>query len=578
MNTETRQCQNCRGSFIIEPDDFAFYEKLAVPAPTLCPVCRRTRRAVWRNDLNFYQRPCGLCGKSTITLYSPERGLPVYCVKCWWSDGWDPKSFGREFDFSRPFFEQFREFQNVVPLLAMVNDNGIASVGCEYTQDFAFGKNCYLVLISWKVEDCSYSYYLLDGKQLIDCIQIGGGSEFLYDSTYVQQSARSRNLCYSSGMVDSAFCFDCRDCTNCTMCVGLRRKRYCFKNKELTKEEYAKAVADLRLHTRSGTRKAQREFDAFILQFPRRFANLKQCVNAVGDELWNAKNVYYVFNTPKSENCKYYESGDAPKDSYDCLVGGELESCYESITCDHSNRALFSIFSWKNTDVAYCENCHSCANCFGCSGLRNAQYCILNRQYTPEAYEETVARVREHMKAGGEWGEFFPASLSHFGYNETVAQDFYPLGREAALAKGYAWQDSFPLTTGRETMKPEEVPDSITDTPDSIVNEILACGACGRNYRIIESELQFYRRMHIPVPSECFYCRTRSRLARRNPYFALARRSCQCAGQKSENGIYQNTVKHQHGDAPCPNEFETSYAPDRKETVYCENCYNAEVV
>ena len=39
---------------------------------------------------------------------------------------------------------------------------------------------------------------------------------------------------------------------------------------------------------------------------------------------------------------------------------------------------------------------------------------------------------------------------------------------------------------------------------------------------------------------------------------------------------YQNTAKHQH-DGQCPNEFETSYAPERPEIVYCEACYNAEV-
>lgn len=27
MNSETKQCQNCKKDFTIEPDDFAFYEK-----------------------------------------------------------------------------------------------------------------------------------------------------------------------------------------------------------------------------------------------------------------------------------------------------------------------------------------------------------------------------------------------------------------------------------------------------------------------------------------------------------------------------------------------------------------------
>jgi hypothetical protein len=44
------------------------------------------------------------------------------------------------------------------------------------------------------------------------------------------------------------------------------------------------------------------------------------------------------------------------------------------------------------------------------------------------------------------------------------------------------------------------------------------------------------------------------------------------------NQKYKNTVSHQHGSAPCPNKFETSYSPEREETVYCEECYQAELV
>ena len=42
--SETKVCQNCKKDFVIEPDDFAFYEKMKVPAPTFCPDCRMTQR------------------------------------------------------------------------------------------------------------------------------------------------------------------------------------------------------------------------------------------------------------------------------------------------------------------------------------------------------------------------------------------------------------------------------------------------------------------------------------------------------------------------------------------------------
>lgn len=36
---ETKTCQNCKTRFTIEPEDFVFYEKIGVPAPTFCPEC-----------------------------------------------------------------------------------------------------------------------------------------------------------------------------------------------------------------------------------------------------------------------------------------------------------------------------------------------------------------------------------------------------------------------------------------------------------------------------------------------------------------------------------------------------------
>ena len=38
--------------------------------------------------------------------------------------------------------------------------------------------------------------------------------------------------------------------------------------------------------------------------------------------------------------------------------------------------------------------------------------------------------------------------------------------------------------------------------------------------------------------------------------------------------IRDSTSSHSHGGGPCQNEFETVINKDRKEIVYCEQCYN----
>lgn len=564
--SESRTCQNCKQAFTIEPEDFAFYDKIHVPAPTFCPECRKQRRLSWRNDFTLYNQKCGLCSKSIVTLFSPESGMTVYCNKCWWSDKWDAKDYAMDYDFSKPFFEQMNELVHRVPVLATVNDNGISSIGCEYTHDFSLGKNCYMVFVTWKVENIMYSYYLNGGKDIVDCMSIIDSGELLYECVHLTgcYQVRWSQNCYSC--TNSSFLYDCKDCSDCFMCGGLRHKKYCFKNVEYSKEDYEKILASYRLDTCSGSENAIREFNEFITTIPRKFANNIHCVKCTGDYLTNGKNTKSCYHVQNPENCKWIENSDSPKDSYDLSVGGELSQCYETITGDLSNKNLFGIFSWKNMDIRYTHHCHSSKYLFGCAGLRNAEYCILNKQYSKEAFDELRLKIIQHMDEMPyidknnnvyKYGEFYPSELSYFGYNETMAAESFPLTKDEVLAKGWAWRDNLQRTTGKETLKPEDMPESIGGVRDSITAEILACIECARNYRILQNELDLYRRMNVPLPRRCFHCRHATRMKKYNPY-KLWHRQCMKAG--------------------CQNEFETTYAPERPEIVYCESCYNSEVV
>jgi hypothetical protein len=85
--------------------------------------------------------------------------------------------------------------------------------------------------------------------------------------------------------------------------------------------------------------------------------------------------------------------------------------------------------------------CHSCKNCFGCVGLRNKEYCILNKQYTKEEYERLISNIIEHMQSIGERGNFMPIEYSSFAYNESVAQDFLPITKQEVQRYGGVWLD-----------------------------------------------------------------------------------------------------------------------------------------
>ncbi len=155
------------------------------------------------------------------------------------------------------------------------------------------------------------------------------------------------------------------------------------------------------------------------------------------------------------------------------------------------------------------------------------------------------------MRKSKEWGEFFPITISQAAYNETLAQDYYPLTKEQAIAKGYTWRDEDPKERKPATA---ELPDDINAVPDTIINEVLVCKDCGKNYRVTAQELALSKQMKLPISDKCFECRFKEMRNMRNPR-QLWERACM----------------------KCKKEVQTTYAPERPEIIYCESCYAASV-
>ena len=175
------------------------------------------------------------------------------------------------------------------------------------------------------------------------------------------------------------------------------------------------------------------------------------------------------------------------------------------------------------------------------------------------------------------YGEFFPADLSPFGYNETQAYEYFPLSKQETESLGFHWRNP-EQRTYPATRLPKDLPETIQEVTDTITEEIIQCEHyaseqhptyCGANctsaFRITVPELQFYRQMNLPLPRLCFNCRHVERIHwRNNP--ELYKRKCMC-----------NKTNHDH-TGTCLNEFETTYSPDSIEKVYCEGCYQKETL
>src|SRR3989344_483001 len=511
MNTETRDCQNCKKPFVIELDDFGFYERIQVPPPTFCPRCRDQRRMTFRNERSLYRRKCDLCGKNIIARFSPDKPYPVYCRECWWSDKWDPKSFGKNYDFSRPFFEQFKELLYSIPQVALITSN---TVNSDWVNQETDDKNCYL--------------------------NFGG--------------------------------------------AGLRNKRYYIWNRPHTKEEYERFLAENPL-THPNLKRLRTEAEKVWLSVPRRFAAIYKCKDVTGDILSESKNSKDCWLSEKLEDTKHIYIAADLKDCWDITAVGWSELAYESAHAMGINGSKFCTYSIvsgtgapASVNLEYCYGTVTSNNCFACVNLSKGEYCILNKQYSKEEYAELKEKIIRHMsempykdRLGREYryGEFFPSEISLYVYNETGAQDYYALAREQAEAQGFTWKET---EDAHEAIPDLPVPDDIREVKDDILSQTLKCEVSGRPYRIIPMELQFYRRLQLPLPRRAPEQRQRDRIRKLLPK-VLHRRQCDCEGS---GGKYANQTEHFHGEEKCPNTFETPYASDRPETVYCEQCYQAE--
>lgn len=567
---ETKTCRHCQASFPITDKDLEFYEKVSpvfagkkysIPTPTLCPDCRQQRRLSFRNERKLYKRKCDATGRDIISYISPDKPTKVYHQDFWWSDWWDAIECGRDFDFSRPFFDQLQELLQNVPQMWLLVANSENSPYVNYSANV---KNCHLIFASSQNEDALYCRWVMHDKNIVDCNNCShceNGYE-LIDCVNTNAST------YCIGCVDCYACFGSYDLAGCQHCIGcslLRNKSYCIDNIQYTKEEYMEKKKSIEINEKL----LNFTFEKWI----HRHNYELRSENVTGEYIIDSKNIFLGFEVERSEDCRRVTNTLDLKDTMDIdFQAFDCARCYESIGFENANNLLFSYGFLKGHSSLY--NLLVCIDSnylFWCIGLRNKQYCILNKQYTKEQYEILVPKIIEHMIKTEEWGEFFPSSLSLFGYNETVAQEYFPLSKADALNKWFAWSDyEAPFPKVEKIIPASKLPDDISKIPDDILNWAIECEVTKKPFRIIKQELEFYRKHNLPIPKRHPDQRHLDRMALRNPR-KLFERKCDKCGKDMITTYAPCEVKPSL-EAPL------GCTPDRPEIVYCEECYNKEIL
>jgi len=107
----------------------------------------------------------------------------------------------------------------------------------------------------------------------------------------------------------------------------------------------------------------------------------KDCYMSI--RVGDARDIYYSYYTIQCDTC------------IDCTFITDCRECYSSVDCEGCYQTFFSHNCKNCQEVSYCKDCVGCTNCFLSVGLRNQEYCIQNKKYSPEEYQKKVEEWKQ---------------------------------------------------------------------------------------------------------------------------------------------------------------------------------------
>jgi hypothetical protein len=548
----------CEGEFKIEEGDIEFLKLLRVPAPNFCPTCRRIRRLSHFTRAQLFKRKCDAPNHDEImiSIFPSECPFQVYDYEYFIGDEFDPFYFGKDYKINTSALNLLFELRKEFPIPSFLNRDP-SSINSEYSNGGRNLKNGYYVMACYEAENTWYSNLIHKSSNIMDSHNVTN-SEFVYEGFYSDHLYKSFFIYYSSNCTDSIFLFDCRNCSNCFGCVNLRNKKYCVFNKQYSKDEYEEFLNSFSPISRDHISYYKEKFWNLVKELPINASRNIVVENVLGVNLRNSKNLYDVIDAHNSENVRHAENTLTHRDSMDvALSGGGSSLLYMSTNIgSHSTRIKFSISSKFCTDCEFIFNCKNLNNCFMCFGLQNKSYCILNKQYSKDEYFKIVDEIKYYMLNNMEYSDGPGLEFSAVPYNFSTAFISFPLDNEEIKSIGGYLAKEPEINVGNlEILSTDKIPQTIEQTTNDILNNAIICEKTNRPFRIIDSELEFYRRMNLPLPSI-------------HPVFRMEQRARLTPSGKKYEAICNK----------CSKNIETVFNPEDKFNLYCDDCYKKEIL
>lgn len=294
-----------------------------------------------------------------------------------------------------------KEFQKLYTASPQISHWTRASENCDYGDIIVVSKNSYMCFWSSNLEGCFYCYESRKNRFCTDCT-FCEDCELCYECIDCVRCYNSNFLQDCKQCTDCWFCYHCIGSSDCFGCAGLQRKQYYIFNKQYSKEDYFKKIAELK---KLPTEEIERQFMEVKLKTPCVFMHQMDNENCFGDYLLHSKNCYWCFDSYLCEDSMYIFNANLERGTKNCMdcgpVANTLERCYDIAFCGY----LFDCNHCYWCD--WLHNCEWCINvwemnhCYGCVYLKHKEYLFLNKPISKAEYEKVTTRIDKELYSLG---------------------------------------------------------------------------------------------------------------------------------------------------------------------------------
>ena len=512
------------------------WKKYIYDTPNISPKIRQIFRLAFRNERKLYN--IELNWKKYISTVHPDMRKNILKTEEFFDT-----------DFSKINIEKITNFDsNFTELLYKVPYIDRLVINAEnspYVNQELNPKNCHL--ISWWMDnqDSMYSTFLSNCEDMIDCYSCGENSNNSYETYRVHNCNKFFFTWHAINSYNVYFSMRIVWCKNIIFWYDLNNQEYIYKDKQYSKEDWEKIYVEFKekLKTNSGLKELKQEYIEFLKSKNIHWQNNIFCENSFGSAISSSQNVFYGTQITNCEDVRYWNILIWVKDSMDVESYWHWEKLFNVASwTDNQNTCAATTHCWWSNNTFYSLYCEWWNNNFGCFGLKNKEYHIFNKSYSKENWEKEVVKIIEEKQEKWIWWEFFDISLSPFPYNDSVAMEYFPPKKivfiennkilsSKDISENWVWTifvlepnkfiskaifdlgweqkiNIFYRTKEQEINIPEgmniifakDIPDSLDEIDDSILEKAIICEVTKRPFRISKKELQFYKKHWISLP------------------------------------------------------------------------------